>query len=259
MLRTCVRQSTLPAPRKSRPLNAAWLMVCRSAAVSATVARTPPVFDAVERQQALQVVLLQRVEHAEEGRARAQQEHRPSPGGRQRRVGRGKEVEGEAQHAVDRHLEHHPRHQRRDVAGGRGVRARQPDVERDDAGLGGEPREGQEEQHRPGGTVEVVRRSAQGLEAEAAGALGERQEGDEEQGGAAVGHHQVEQPGAGVFAIAVVGDDEDVAREGHALPAEQEGQRVAGAADQRHAAQEDVQRQHLRRLPRRPRVGRVLP
>ena len=27
MLRTCVRQRTLPAPRKSRPLNAAWLTV----------------------------------------------------------------------------------------------------------------------------------------------------------------------------------------------------------------------------------------
>ncbi len=57
----------------------------------------PDVLDAVEREQALEVVLLERVEHAKHGRDRARDEHRPSPGGRERRGVRGEEVEGEAQ------------------------------------------------------------------------------------------------------------------------------------------------------------------
>ena len=37
------------------------------------------VLDAVEREQALEVVLLERVEHTEHGRCRAHEEHGPSP------------------------------------------------------------------------------------------------------------------------------------------------------------------------------------
>ena len=247
--------------------------------MSATVARTPPallpapqdhrqphpdeddpdVLDAVEREQALEVVLLERVEHTEHGRGRAHDEHRPSPGGRERPGDRGEKVEGEAQHPVDRDLEHDARHQRRDVARGRGVRAREPDVERDHAGLGGEARERQEEQRRSRRAVEVTRRRAKGREVERPGPLGQGKECDEEQGRPSVGHHHVEEPRSRVLAIPVVGDDEDVAGERHAFPAEEEGQRVAGAAEERHAAQEHVQREHLRRLPRRSRVGRVRP
>ena len=121
------------------------------------------------------------------------------------------------------------------------------------------PAERQEEQRRSRRAVEVARRRAQGREVERPGPLGQGQERDEEQGRPSVGHHHVEQPRARVLAIPVVGDDEDVAGERHAFPAEEEGQRVAGAADERHAAQEHVQREHLRRLPRRSRVGRVRP
>ena len=60
-----------------------------------------------------------------------------------------------------------------------------------------------------------------------------------------------------MLAVPVVGDDEDVAGERHAFPTEEKRQRVAGAADEHHAAQEHVQREHLRRLTCRSRVRRV--
>ncbi len=141
----------------------------------------PNVLDAVEREQAFEVVVLERVEHAKHGRGRAHEEHRPSPGGRERPGDWGEKVEGEAQHPVDRDLEHDARHQRRDVARGRGVRTREPDVERDYAGLGGEAPERQEEQRRSCRAVKVTRRGAKGRKVECPGPLGQGKECDEEQ------------------------------------------------------------------------------
>ena len=99
------------------------------------------VFDAVIGQQPLEVVLLQRVEHAHQRRDHAHGEnHGPGP---QRR--RPEEVEEYARHPVDAALDHDARHQRRDVAGRHRVRVRQPDMQRHDAGLHAEPREEQQE------------------------------------------------------------------------------------------------------------------
>src|SRR5664280_3077975 len=61
----------------------------------------PNVFDAVECEQALEVVLLERVEHTEHGGGRTQDQYRPSPRGRERPVDRSKKVEGEAEYSVD--------------------------------------------------------------------------------------------------------------------------------------------------------------
>ena len=74
-----------------------------------------------------------------------------------------------------------------------------------------------------------------------------------------MGHCHVEEARARVLAIPIVGDDEDVAGQRHALPAEEEGQRVAGAADEGHGPQEHVQRQCLRRLSPPSSVRRVGP
>ena len=130
-------------------------------------------------------------------------------------------------------------------------------MERDHAGLDGEAPERQEEQRRSCRGVEVTRRRAKGRKVERPAPLGERKKRHEQQGRPSMGHHHIQEPRSRVLAVPVVGHDEDVARERHAFPAEEEGQRVAGAAEERHAAQEHVQREPLRRLPRRSGVGRV--
>ena len=89
------------------------------------------VLDRVVGEQALQVVLHQRVQHAEHrgGAAEHQDHHAPPPGGRP------EQVEHDAHEAVDRDLGHDPAHQRRDVARRRRVGERQPDVQRHEPGL----------------------------------------------------------------------------------------------------------------------------
>jgi hypothetical protein len=102
-----------------------------------------------------------------------------------------------------------------------------------------------------------MRRRAEGDKVERPAPFGEGKKRHEEQGRPSMGHHHIQESRSRVLAVPVVGDDEDVAGERHAFPAEEEGQRVAGAAEKRHAAQEHVQRERLRRLPRGSRVGRV--
>ena len=154
----------------------------------------------MEREQALEVVLLQRVEHADDGRDRAEDEHRPAPRRGSGPVERGEKVEAEAEDAVDRDLEHHARHQRRDVARRRRVRAGQPDVQRHHARLGAEPDEREHEQRLSRRAVEAARRRAQGREVEGARPLGQGKERDEQQGRPGVRHHEVEEPRARVLA-----------------------------------------------------------
>ena len=77
-------------------------------------------------------MLHQGVKHAHDrgDPAERQHHHAPPPGGR------ADEVERDAHEAVDSDFGHHPAHQRRDVAGRRGMRERQPDVQRHEAGFG---------------------------------------------------------------------------------------------------------------------------
>ena len=90
------------------------------------------VLDRVERQQALEIVLEERVEDAADRGQRADCEHEQTEPDRRP----SEPFHEHPDEAVDRDLDHHAAHQgghrrRRDR-----VRARQPDVERDDAGLG---------------------------------------------------------------------------------------------------------------------------
>ena len=164
---------TEPAARNRTDLNRAWLSVWNSAAVRASAARAtapwrggqqrdpdadqddPDVLDAVEREQALEVVLHQRVQHAQHGGDDADHEDEEAPP-----LGpRAQDLEPEPDDPVDPGLDHHPRHQRRDVGRRDRVGPRQPDVERDRAGLRAEadqdedehdvPREGRQARPRP--------------------------------------------------------------------------------------------------------------
>jgi hypothetical protein len=98
----------------------------------------PHVLHAGVGEQPLDVVLHQGVEHPEHrgGGAEPDQGHAPPD------RAATQEIEADAQQAVDAQFDHDSRHERRDVARRRRMRARQPDVEGDQAGLGAEADEG---------------------------------------------------------------------------------------------------------------------
>ena len=96
------------------------------------------VLDAGEGEQALEVVLDDRVEDAEDGGDGAEPASRAAP--HHGRAGRAASRGSTRSQAVDAELDHDARHQRRDVARRRRVRARQPHVQRDHAGLGARSR-----------------------------------------------------------------------------------------------------------------------
>ena len=149
MSRSPVADSTAPAPKNSRLLKREWLNACSRPAVRASAAtegmsndlkrqREPKsneddadVLDGVVGEQALEVVLHQRVEHAEQGGARPDRQNRNAPPP----VRRSRQFEHDPDEAVDGDLRHHPAHQRGDMARRGRVGERQPDVQRHDPGL----------------------------------------------------------------------------------------------------------------------------
>ena len=92
------------------------------------------VLDGVIREQALEVVLHQRVEHTQERRDGAESQHEAAPPG----GAAAEQPQAEEENAVDPQLDHDAGHERRDVAGRRRMRAGQPHVERHQACLGAE-------------------------------------------------------------------------------------------------------------------------
>ena len=142
------------------------------------------------------------------------------------------QVEGDAQQAVDRGLQHDAAHQRRDGRRRGRMRLRQPDVQRQQAGLGAEAEQREEEgdarpragQHHRAHRAERVVAAAALQHAEA------QQDGD----GADVRDQQVEKAGAADFRDAVVGGDEEERRQRHRLPAHHEHVGVVGDQHQRH-------------------------
>ena len=99
------------------------------------------VLDAVIRQQPFQVVLRQRKQHAEHTRSQPDANEHPAPPQRRRAQKRER-----AQQSINARLDHHARHQRRNVARRGGMRFRQPDVKRHEAGLRAEPDDRQQKQ-----------------------------------------------------------------------------------------------------------------
>ena len=203
--RSPVPCSTDPAPRKSTVLNAAWLTARSSAAVRATSA-TPRLAGAVQQQrdghrgedqadvlggrvgeQDLEVAghrgLQDPVQRGANASASSRTAHQLGPAGQQ--------AQQDQQHPVDAHLHHRGAHRRRHVAGGLGVRPRQPDVQRHQAGLRGEP--GQEEHERR--ARRAPGHPGAGDRAERGAAADRHQDGEpgQQQQEAQVGHHGVPQ------------------------------------------------------------------
>ena len=182
------------------------------------------VLDRVVGEQPLQVVLHQRVEHAEHRGDAAERQHDDAgPPGR-----RAQQVEDDADEAVDRDLGHHPAHQRGDVARRGGMRQRQPDVQRHQAGLrsGADQRQ---HQHERGDARRRVRGAHRG-EGVAAGGAGQQAEAQQQRQAGEARHHEIDVAGAGVAALAVVRHHQRPGGERHQLPGEQEAEGVVGDA-----------------------------
>ena len=196
-------------------------------------------------QQAFHVVLHGCEDHAPQARddARREQDH---SGGVQERLfaQRGRH----AQDAVDARLDHHARHQGRDVRRGCGVRLRKPDVHREKSRLHAEARQEHQQQRQSRLRAEVVAQRA-----ERGGAAGrvEPYEADDEQHEADVHHNQVGERRAPDFAPLGVEEDQQERRHGHQFPEKEERE----AAVRKDHAQHGVEHRHQRRVVQRD-VGR---
>ena len=144
MLRSPVAISTAPAPKNNRLLKMRMVEHVEEArgqresrrpidAVGAKGERKPEpdennadILHRVIGEQPLEIVLHQRVEHAEHGGDAGERQHDQAPPPDRR----AQQIEDDAHKAVDRDLGHHPAHQRGDVAGRGRVGERQPDMQR---------------------------------------------------------------------------------------------------------------------------------
>ncbi len=197
----------------------------------------PDVLDRVKGQQPLQVVLHQRVENTAQRRQQAQPEHsqaRPQGG----RVG---PLEEHADQPVEGDLDHHPRHQGRDVARRDGVGTRQPGVHRHQARLGAEADQG-------GGYDQRLHPSPLGGERPGIAqrsVVGEREHADPDAGAAQVSYREVDEDGMTHPGIAAAHEYGCRRRQCHQLPEGEERGGVAcrhdpGEGDQEQPAEGDL-------------------
>ena len=161
----------------------------------------------------------------EDGRGGAEDEERVAPGG-----GRVGDERGDADDAVDPRLDQDARHQRGDVPGSGGVRRREPEVEREDAGLEAEAAEREDEEGgagvRPGDAGrerDELRRARQVAQEREEAEEGERRD---------VRREEVEPSRVARLAGLPVGRHEEEGREGHHLPRREEEEAVAREEDE---------------------------
>ena len=151
------------------------------------------------------------------------------------------------QQAVHAHLDHRRAHRRRHVAGCLGVCEGQPDMDRDEPGLGGEAAQQQDKGHarrRPGHPGRRDRG-----EAGATGLGPKDREAGQQQKEARMGHHRVPLGGPHDLGTGpVVSQQQHRGADRHRLPCHQERHHVGSGRDQLHAHNE-----HRESRPARPR------
>ena len=149
------------------------------------------------------------------------------------------QVEGDAQQAVDRRLQHHAAHQRRDRRRRGRMRFRQPDVQRQEPGLGAEARTARGRTRRSA-TRPVSDDRAHRAERVVAAAALQHAEAEQDRDRADVRDQQVEEAGAADLGNPMVGRDEEIRGERHRLPRDHEHVGVVGDQHQRHRGEEHV-------------------
>ena len=141
-------------------------------------------------------------------------------------AGLAEQIERNAQHAVDRGLQHHAAHERRHRRRRRGMRFGQPDVHRHDAGLGAEAEQREQESGRCP-TRRQLRR-AHRVERELPAAALQHAEREQDADRAEVRDQQIEEARLPDFGDAMLGRDEEVRRQRHRLPRDHERVGVVG-------------------------------
>ena len=184
----------------------------------------PNVLDRVQRQQPLQVVLEERVDDPSDGGEHADGEHQHAEPDREN----ADPLDKHAHEPVQRDLDHHTAHQRRNRRRSDRVSARQPDMQRHHAGLRPHPNES--------------RKSDRDLKARTGADRGRaaervrvRKEQDRDPGAdaAEMGDGEVVEHRLPRDSVCAAGNEDHGRREQrHQLPAHEEGQRIAGADDE---------------------------
>ncbi len=153
-------------------------------------------------------------------------------------AGGGGEQQQHAEESVDAGLDHDAGHEGRDVGRGGRVRLGQPDVERDEAGLGAEADDGEDEQQ--AGERRRCLTKAHLVELQRpAGPSHEEEHGDQERR-AQVGRDQVRPPRLADLVAAVLERHQEVRGDRHHLPGDEEEDAVAGGEDHRDAGDEQA-------------------
>ncbi len=194
------------------------------------------VFDAVIGEEALEVVLHQRIEHAENGRQSADQKDEDAP-----RQSRQTQTKGaEPNDAVDPSLDQDAGHQRRNTAGRGGMRFRQPDVQWDDARLHGEAEKEKHEDGIPHGTRDDVA-GEEHRERDRPRRGRQDEERRHQRARRHVRHHQIQvrRPPSGAYLV--LRRHQRGRGQCHQLPGEEEGDHVAGDEDELDGEEQDVE------------------
>ena len=146
------------------------------------------------------------------------------------------QVQKDADQPVQRHLGHHPAHQRRDMAGRCRMGQRQPGVQWHQTGFGPGPQNRQ--QHHQEAGHRRQRRVAHGGEGIGTLRAGQQAETGQQAEGPERRHHQIDHGRRAVFGVLVVGQHQQPRRQRHELPRYQEHEGVVGDQHRVHAEQE---------------------
>ena len=156
------------------------------------------ILDRAVGENALQVVLHQRVQHAEHGGDAAKREHEHAPPPDRR----SEQIENDAHEGVDRDLGHHAAQQGRDVARCGGMGERQPGMQRHEARFRSGADEGESENERSDrGRWMAVADRREGI---AAIGAGQQAEGEQQRKSAEAGHDEIDVAGVQIGARAVM-------------------------------------------------------
>ena len=178
----------------------------------------PDVLDRVEREQPLELVLEDRVDDADHRRRGARGENEDAEPRRQF----ADPLDEHADEPVDRDLDHHAAHERRDVRRGDRVRVREPDVQRDEPRLRAHADERGERDRDLRAGAGLDRASAsEGIR------LSEEQHRDPRAGAHEVRDADVDVHRAPGRAVVAAEEDDRGGDERHQLPSGQEQQRIA--------------------------------
>ena len=194
------------------------------------------VLDGVVGQQALNVVLVEGVDDAQDRRDGSEDQDHEAPPELDART--REQVETDLEDSQDADLDHAAGHEGGHVGRRLGVRLGQPGVQRDDTGLCAESEEREDEARGGDGGSKVMRTEI--TEAEGtAHAVGHEQEARHDKDKAHVRDDEVE-PTAPNGVLVLLDNDKEVARKGHELKGDQEPEHVVGGGDEHHRGDEGV-------------------